>query len=104
MVVLALYFVVEGHWHPFTIVTVTAKAATANCPPLLLTARRQQVARHVVPPASEGGPIINVVELATDDSGIRRKMLMNSFFFAESTVNRLDAMANTIPHWIRKDM
>jgi len=58
----------------------------------------------VVPPASEGGPIINAVELATDDSGIRRKMLMNSLFFAESTVNCLDAMANNLPRWIGKDM
>ena len=29
---------------------------------------------------------------------------MNSFFFTGSTVNRLDAMANIIPRWIRKDM
>jgi hypothetical protein len=42
--------------------------------------------------------------LRTDDSGIRRKMLMNSFFFAKSTVNRLDAIANNIPRWIGKDM
>jgi hypothetical protein len=42
--------------------------------------------------------------LRKDDSGIRRKMLMNSFFFAESTVNQLDAMANNIPCWIGKDM
>jgi hypothetical protein len=40
----------------------------------------------------------------TDDSGIRRKMLMKSFFFAESTVNRLDAMANNMPRWIEKDV
>ena len=43
--------------------TVAANAATAHCPPLLPTARRQQVARHVVPPASKGGPIMNAVEL-----------------------------------------
>jgi hypothetical protein len=42
--------------------------------------------------------------LRTDDSGIKRKMLMKSFFFAESTVNRLDAMANNIPRYIGKDM
>jgi hypothetical protein len=41
--------------------------------------------------------------LRTDDSGIRRKMLMNSFFFTESTVNRLDAMANNMPRWIGKE-
>jgi hypothetical protein len=36
--------------------------------------------------------------LRMNDSGIRRKMLMNSFFFAKSIVNHhLDAMANNIP-------
>ena len=64
LAVLALYFVVEGQWHPRAVVTVTANAATANCPPLLPTARCQQVARHVVPPASKGGPIMNAGELA----------------------------------------
>ena len=29
---------------------------------------------------------------------------MNSFFFAKSTVNCLDAMVNIIPRWIRKDV
>ena len=37
-------------------------------------------------------------------SGIRRKMLMNLSFFAGSTVNRLECVANNIPGWIRKDM
>jgi hypothetical protein len=37
-------------------------------------------------------------------SGIRRKMLMNSFIFAESTVSRLDAMANDMPRRIGKDV
>jgi len=64
LVVLTLYFVVEGQLHPLVIVTVTANTAMANFPPLLPTACRQQVARHVVPPASEGRPIMNEVELA----------------------------------------
>jgi len=45
-----------------------------------------------------------LMALRTDDSGIRRNMLMNSLFFAESTVNCLDAMANNLPHWIGKDI
>ena len=51
--------------------------------------------------------LVNVaclMALRTNDSGIRRKMLMNSFFFTGSTINRLDAVANIIPRWIRKDM
>ncbi len=40
----------------------------------------------------------------TPVSGIRRKMLTNLFFFAESTVTRLEAMVNIIPSWIRKDV
>ncbi len=50
---------------------------------------------------------VNSASLMTSStrvSGIRRKMLMNSFFFTGSTVNRLDTMANIIPRWIRKDM
>jgi hypothetical protein len=39
----------------------------------------------------------------TPVSGIKRKMLMKSFFFAKSTLNRLDAMVKNIPLWIGKD-
>jgi hypothetical protein len=39
----------------------------------------------------------------TPVSGIKSKMLMKCFFFAESTVNRLDAMVKNIPLWIGKD-
>jgi hypothetical protein len=41
---------------------------------------------------------------ATHVSGKRRKMSTNFFFFAKSTVNRLEAMVNIIPLWIAKDV
>jgi hypothetical protein len=34
LVVLTLYFIVKGLWHPLAIVTVTVNTATANCLPL----------------------------------------------------------------------
>jgi hypothetical protein len=40
----------------------------------------------------------------THVSGIKRKMLINFFFFAESPVHHRDTMVNKIPLWIGKDM
>jgi hypothetical protein len=51
--------------------------------------------------------LVNFADLMASEtpvSGIRRKMLTNLFFFAESTVNHLEAMVNIIPCWIRKDV
>ncbi len=50
------------------------------------------------------GEFADLMASATPVSGIRRKMLTNLFFFAESTVNRLEATVNIIPRWIRKDV
>ena len=53
--------------------------------------------------SSSSSMFLSSLASLTPVSGIKSKMLMKCFFFAESTVNRLDAMVKNIPLWIGKD-
>jgi hypothetical protein len=74
-----------------------------RCPPLPPPPLR---CRHCRPDARRHRAAAALPHMAsvTPVSGIRRKMLTNIFFFAESTVTRQLTMVNIIPPWIRKNV
>ena len=93
---------------PLLLPAAAAPLLSHLLPTLPLTAHRQNTGRT---PAEHRqhtgrqhtGKSHRFITSTTDDSGHRIIIKMNSFFFAASTVNRLDAMVNIIPRWIRKD-